>query len=66
MAFEEIVIALGRVRSGIPDKVKRQTLKYVRDEAETMRQDFGIELRKMADGQKVFPTKNIQRSGSNR
>jgi len=50
MALEEILIALGAVRAEIPDRTKRQILKYVRDEAEAMRRDFGIGFRKMADG----------------
>jgi len=59
MALLDILTALGAMNKDTPERTRRHIIKQVRDEIEALEKDFGIELRKMADGREgVFYQKH--------
>ena len=59
MALLDILTALGVMNKDTPARTRRHIIKQVRDEIEALEKDFGIELRKMADGREgVFYQKH--------
>lgn len=50
MALVDLLRALGAIKKDTPIRNRQRILKQVRDEAEDMKRDFGIEIRKIEDG----------------
>lgn len=50
MALVDILTALGAIREETPLRTRQHISKQVRDEAEALERDFGIQIRKMEDG----------------
>ena len=51
MALADILISLGAIKDNTPARTRQRITKHVRDEAEALERDFGIQIRKMEDGQ---------------
>ena len=59
MALVDLLTALGAIKEDTPERTRRRIVKHVRDEAEVLKRDFGIEIRKMEDGREgVFYRKH--------
>ena len=59
MALVDILTALGAIREETPTRNRQRISRQVRDEAEALKRDFGIEIRKMEDGREgVFYRKH--------
>ncbi|MHB1286518.1 MAG: hypothetical protein ACYCYP_08165 [Leptospirales bacterium] len=59
MALVDLLTALGAVREDAPKRTRQYITKQIRDEAEALERDFGIEIRKMEDGREgVFYRKH--------
>lgn len=52
MALVDLLTALGAIKEDTPERTRQRITKQVQDEAETLKRDFGIEIRKMEDGRK--------------
>ncbi len=51
MALDDVLAALGAISHVTPERTRRRIVKHIRDEAETLKKNFGIDIRKMEDGQ---------------
>lgn len=51
MALDDVLTALGAITPVTPERTHRRIVKHIRDEAETLKNNFGIDIRKMEDGQ---------------
>jgi len=59
MALVDLLTALGAIREETPTRNRQRISRQVRDEAEALKRDFGIEIRKMEDGREgVFYRKH--------
>jgi hypothetical protein len=58
MALSDILTALGAIKEDTPERTRRHASKQVRDEAEALEEDFGIEIRPMGGREGVFYSKH--------
>ena len=50
MALTNVLTALGSISSVTPERTCRRIVKHIRDEATALKNNFGIDIRKMEDG----------------
>ena len=51
MALDDVLTALGAITPVTHERTHRRIVKHIRDETETLKNNFGIDIRKMEDGQ---------------
>lgn len=59
MALIDLLTALGAIRDEMHERSRQRIIKYIRDEREALKRDFGIVIQKMEDGREgVFYRKH--------
>lgn len=51
MALSDVLTVLGAITSVTPERTRRRIAKHIKDESEVLKNNFGIDIRKMEDGQ---------------